>query len=203
MIQKLKGNAPVDAFLAKYQHLLPSPATSRPSSPSVTSAPTPHPPLLLRRLGSTIGFDEPPSNAENTAADEGNGIWGAAIPLQPANDSSASTPLVGSSNGPAELKIKEKKPSRFSLATLKSALDRHQDDGLHAGDLISADNLKRKSWGGDAADEGEVKPADIFDAELGVWRFGEEGVDVLEDTTFIFLDPSKPHTVAQRRKHFW
>lgn len=90
--------------------------------------------------------------------------------------------------------LKLKKPSRFSLATLKSALDRHQDGRLlSAGDLVTAAHLKRNSM---PVLENELE------RQLGPWRFNEDNVEILEDTTFIYLDPKKPHSVAERRKYF-
>ncbi|GAA5821816.1 hypothetical protein JCM11251_001039 [Rhodosporidiobolus azoricus] len=144
------------------------------------------------RSGSPVSHDD----TSPASRDQGHGMfgWGAPVPRSEDSDSSATaTPK------------KKKGGSRFSLSSLVSALEKdtkskgEHDHLLMADQLVHAENLSRTV----APATGEAyKANDNLVRELGPWRFGNEGVDAAEDSTFIFLDPDHPRTVAQRRKYF-
>ncbi|GAA5895343.1 hypothetical protein JCM5296_002381 [Sporobolomyces johnsonii] len=123
--------------------------------------------------------------------------WGAPIPNQQSQ-----------SQSPSRAPAKEKKRSRFSLATLRGALEKEEHPAQPVppkSHLMMADQLPRAvdPLGLKRQASGEkYKPKPEVESELGPWRFADETVDVAEDTTFVFLDPEHPRTVAQRRKHF-
>ncbi|GAA5921255.1 hypothetical protein JCM1841_001656 [Sporobolomyces salmonicolor] len=140
--------------------------------------------------------------------------WGAPIPnqqsqSQPAPSSATSASYApNSKEGKPSRSAKEKKRSRFSLATLRGALEKEENTAQSLSSsihLMMADQLPRAvdPLGLKRQASGEkYKPKPEVESELGPWRFADETVDVAEDTTFVFLDPDHPRTVSQRRKHF-
>lgn len=212
----LTGHAPVDSFFNSHAHLL-SPANSRSSSPALGAPSTEQnkPRLELRRLGTDSSLrDTAMAAGSSTPTDESfrplgspvtespdseavGGDWGAVISKRDTMDGPEQEAAVAAAIAKAEKdKVAKPKKSRFSLATLRSVLERTVDvEELYVGDLTTGDHVKQDERGAKAG-------SDALDAQLGPWRFGEEGVDVLEDSTFIFLDPSHARTVAARRKHF-
>ncbi|GAA5954983.1 hypothetical protein JCM21900_005957 [Sporobolomyces salmonicolor] len=140
--------------------------------------------------------------------------WGAPIPnqqsqSQPAPSSATSVSYApNSKEGKPSRTAKEKKRSRFSLATLRGALEKEENTAQSLSSsihLMKADQLPRAvdPLGLKRQASGEkYKPKPEVESELGPWRFADETVDVAEDTTFVFLDPDHPRTVSQRRKHF-
>ncbi|BGP19171.1 hypothetical protein JCM10213_005823 [Rhodosporidiobolus nylandii] len=206
----LKGDPRVDAFLSTHSHLfLPSSSTSSTASSSSSSAARPglahHPSSLALGTGAARSASPEPLSGSHgsstpskaTAQDGGQAGfgWGAPIPLDPSSPASsgAATPSQGDKDGK-----KEKKKSKFSLSSLASALEKSVGAGGGKSEehdhLLMADQLA--AAGGPKGGRGEMERL------LGPWRFADEGVDAMEDSTFIFLDPSHPRTVAQRRKHF-
>lgn len=212
----LTGHPPVDSFLKSHAHLM-SPASSRSSSPAA-GAPVGEndkPRLNLRKLGTDsslretamAGGSSTPTTenfrpfgspvSESVEGEVEGGDWGAVISKRDTTDGPEQEARVAAALEKAEKeKVAKPKKSRFSLATLRSVLERTVDvEVLHVGDLQTGNNIKQDERGAKAG-------SDALDAQLGPWRFGEEGVDVLEDSTFVFLDPTHSRTVAARRKHF-
>ncbi|GAA5995934.1 DUF1769 domain-containing protein [Rhodotorula paludigena] len=205
----LKGDPRVDDFLASHSSLvLPPPSSGASLHPAIeTSA---RPGLSQRSSSLALGTlpqssiparsDSPPPFAAESG---GVGFWGAPIPRQ--DDSGTSTPASSA----AEDTPKKKKGSRFSLASLRHALDTSSSsstDGAH-DHITTADQLLAPGASAGMRDRAQsvgsaYKPnADVL-KQLGPWRFADESVDAAEDTNFVFLDPDHPRSVAQRRKHF-
>lgn len=99
-----------------------------------------------------------------------------------------------------------KKKSKFSLSGLMNALPGGSSGSrpastaeaeLHAGDLTTADKIA-----GVGSASSQHANGSSVEQQLGPWRFADPHTDAVEDSTFIFLDPSHTRTVAQRRKHF-
>ncbi|GAA5938156.1 hypothetical protein JCM3775_005360 [Rhodotorula graminis] len=214
----LKGDPRVDAFLKEHSELLPPSGSSTPTAPptSTTSssslAPPARPGMGQRPSSLILGTsfassrprvadalparsDSPPFSADASAG--GAGLWGAAIPK---SDDVESTPHSGSSTPK-----KKSKWGKFSLSSLVGALETSstKDDAL--GHVVSADELlgaQRAGLQRAQSDVGAYRASEEVAKELGPWRFADESVDAAEDTNFVFLDPSHPRTVAQRRKYF-
>ncbi|KAI5475989.1 DUF1769 family protein [Pseudohyphozyma bogoriensis] len=188
----LKGDPRVDAFVASHAHLLsaaPPPTTGRPRSNTLgTTAKSPSLPLPNATSSNTgTGINTPTGEHVDPTMANSARFWGG-IPSdgKGGNGSGINTP------------VKKASGSRFSLATLTRALG--GDSGaeeLHEGDLVTGDMLNLAS----TAAGGSGSP-DAVESELGPWRYGEDGVDALEDTAFVFLDPEHTRSVAQRRKWF-
>ncbi|KAM0750174.1 DUF1769-domain-containing protein [Meredithblackwellia eburnea MCA 4105] len=181
----LQGDPKVDQFVLSHSHLLPNPSrsTAHASSEAHSTAPHPH----AEELGtSSHTLDTEPEHEHEHETDPTNTasrLWGAI----PVSRSDSPAPAA-----PAPTKAK----SRFSLATLTgrggSSTPAHV---LGEGDLVSGESFKNSLIG-------TQMEGNSVEALLGPWRFGKDGVDAMEDTTFVFLDPEQPRTVAQRRKHF-
>ncbi|GAA5820899.1 hypothetical protein JCM3770_004858 [Rhodotorula araucariae] len=204
----LKGDPRLEAFLAEHSELvLPSSGSGTPGSSSgLTDSHKPSA-LLLGTASAARDTSDPPARSDSPAPLDmsagGAGLWGAPIPRMEDGDASgASTPAGASPVG------KKKKSSRFSLSSLVHALDTAKDDPApHGHDhVLTADQLRdTRSIGGREraqSSAGAYRPDPNVAKELGPWRFADESVDAAEDTNFVFLDPSRPRTVAQRRKHF-
>ncbi|BGP42582.1 hypothetical protein JCM10450v2_006688 [Rhodotorula kratochvilovae] len=205
----LKGDPRVDAFLVEHAELVLPPSGSSTPSSSVRPESVPRPTSL--QLGTSPALRDssaaparPSSPAPPSSSAGGVGLWGAPIPRMDDSDASgASTPAGAAAFG------KKKKSSRFSLSSLVHALDttKAADEVQHAHDhVLMADQLRSAgSVGGREraqSNTGAYRPDSAVARELGPWRFADESVDAAEDTTFVFLDPLHPRTVAQRRKHF-
>ncbi|GAA6023628.1 hypothetical protein JCM10207_005091 [Rhodosporidiobolus poonsookiae] len=226
----LKGDPQVDAFLSTHSNLLP-PATSASSSSSTLERPSfAHQPSSLAlgtipahlspSTGAGTSTSQTPARSESPAPLDGaheheheheRGFsFGAPIPrhLDGAADGAGSTAASSGVSTPA--KPKKKGGSRFSLSSLVSALDSATGHGASRTEqahdhLLMADQLRRAEEApvAEAVTEGGAyKPSEAVAKALGPWRFGDESVDAMEDSTFIFLDPDHPRSVAQRRKHF-
>ncbi|KAK4699146.1 hypothetical protein P7C70_g7119, partial [Phenoliferia sp. Uapishka_3] len=204
----LRGDPRIESFLTTHAHLLSSP-------PHLTSSPTPlsplspdaHPLPHVHHIGTKVkshppptpdSFSEPPSDEDpsDTGAKVGR-MWGAMPSITPSaseQNSRPGTPTRGNSILTTTGEKKKEKKSRFSLASLRTALEGvEKEPTLGAGDLVSGKEFE---------DSVKVEGAAEVDRLLGPWRFGKEGVDAMEDSTFVFLDPEHAHSVPQRRKHF-
>lgn len=189
----LRGHPKVDDFFKTHEHLLAAP--SRSNSPaagrkSKSSTEEKRPPLLLRKLGTDSNLRATAMEDSGAAtptresfgplgspilnhSDEESVPWGAVISKRDTIDGEVEEAAIAVAR--KEEKKVAKKPGRFSLATLRNALDMRSvvPDEIHAGDLITGDQVKLDI----KTEGGESSP---LDEELGPWRFGEEGVDVLE-----------------------
>lgn len=183
----LKGDPRVDDFLASHSNLvLPPPASGASLHPANETSTRPG--LSQRSSSLALGTlpqssiparsDSPPPFAAESG---GVGFWGAPIPRQ--DDSGTSTPASSA----AEDTPKKKKGSRFSLASLRHALDTSSSsstDGAH-DHITTADQLLApgaSSGGRDRAQSvgSAYKPnADVL-KQLGPWRFADESVDAAE-----------------------
>lgn len=211
---QLRGAPAVDSFLESHKHLLQAPeqepaqtataATSNGGSnvarPGMRPRASTHLDLGTSTKRSNSLESESSTNSTSKKdfgqydeASALSAVLGAPIHSEPASTSSGtSTP-------------KGKKKSKFSLSGLMGALpgssgshdSRAVDEQLHAGDLTTADRI----IGGTLSSSNKADTSPV-ETQLGPWRFADPHVDAVEDSTFIFLDPSHTRTVAQRRKHF-
>ncbi|GAA6038289.1 hypothetical protein JCM8097_003924 [Rhodosporidiobolus ruineniae] len=222
----LKGDPRVDAFLSTHSNLfLPSSSSGTATPASSTSSTSSRPNLahhpsslalgtLPKHLASTNGAgtagEQTPVRSESPApletgsdshAGSGSFSWGAPVPRHNSGDNTSSTATPASSSSTP------KKKSRFSLAGLASALESATSSSSkhaeHAHDhLMMADQLVQAGGVGTKKGDAAYQPKESLVKELGPWRYGDEATDAAEDSTFVFLDPDHPRTVAQRRKHF-
>ncbi|GAA5892356.1 hypothetical protein JCM6882_003649 [Rhodosporidiobolus microsporus] len=226
----LKGDPRTDSFLSTHSNLF-LPASSSASgnaTPASTASSSSRPGLahqpsslalgtlpahLTSSASASTGAQTPVRSASPAAhasgdesappsRDHGHGMFGWGAPIPRAEDSESSSAVATPSK-------KKKSSSRFSLSSLVSALDREtkpagggHDHLLMADQLVKAEEAPVKASGEGEKAQGGYKARESLARELGPWRFGDEGVDAAEDSTFIFLDPDHPRTVAQRRKHF-
>lgn len=191
----LKGQPAVDAFLAAHADLLPPPSNTS-LIPSTTrnarSGSVSH--IQTLNLGSLPATKPSPTDSSPTRSDSPASFMGWGAPVH-VSDSSENTSRPATPTSPTAPTHK-KKASRFSLATLLGALEKEAEVHLHKGDLITADQLST------VAQSSEIGGDEAVLKELGPWRFGEDAVDAIEDSNFVFLDPGHTRSVAQRRKHF-
>ncbi|GAA5853755.1 hypothetical protein JCM8547_007435 [Rhodosporidiobolus lusitaniae] len=211
----LKGDPRVDTFLAAHSELMLPPSSTSSSSSSRPGLSTRPSSLILGTAPSApassttsavptpvrSGSPAPPSDAGASTGKHGLFGWGAPIPRHSAEEGSTSSTSTGS-NTPSS-SAGGKKKSRFSLASLAHALEGKTSAGGERDHVLMADQLVHAGEGVIGEKRGgpyEVKEG--VEKALGPWRFGDETVDAMEDSTFIFLDPDHPRSVAQRRKHF-
>ncbi|KWU45053.1 DUF1769-domain-containing protein [Rhodotorula sp. JG-1b] len=222
----LRGDPKIDAFLASHSHLLPPVAATTTNTTSLAPPPETRPGLRNRQsslvLGTadrtTIKRSESPDDETLTPADSAAGFWGAPVyrsgpdsKSAPASKhaSGASTP-VPSSTGTSETPKKKKSGSKFSLSSLVHALDssltsESSSSAASKDHLLTPDQLAtaiEPGRGRAQSVSARYQPNPVVQKELGPWRFADEEVDATEDTNFIFLEPDRPRTVPQRRKHF-
>ncbi|KAK4701432.1 hypothetical protein P7C70_g4800, partial [Phenoliferia sp. Uapishka_3] len=169
----LKGDPKVDQFVSTNPHLIATPTISSPTFAPNTSA-------------SQHSIDTPPQTSRTQLESP---------PTSPKSNSPTSSSGSTHSNTP----VKEKHASKFSLAGLKAALDSNDgpDTTLQPGDLVSGSEFLLKDDGLEGGNDG-----DEVERLLGPWKFGASGVNAMEDSTFVFLDPEHPRSVSQRRKYF-
>ncbi|KAK4055050.1 hypothetical protein OIO90_003391 [Microbotryomycetes sp. JL221] len=212
----LKGQPHVDEFIETHKHLMTgedtvhlNEATTSTNRPGLTSRTTLELGTRPKKANSihASGHATPVNHADmhQEGLDPSIAFFGAPIRKSSGDDyntvSRPGTPSKGQSTG-AGSTPKKKASGRFSLASLKGALPGvtgagSNENAMHEGDLTTADQLQ-PVMAGTCAQRGNPALLKL----LGPWRFADPAVDVIEDSTFIFLDPTHEHSVAQRRKHF-
>ncbi|KAM0791741.1 hypothetical protein ACM66B_004009 [Microbotryomycetes sp. NB124-2] len=205
----LKGQPHVDAFVESHKHLLTgadsahlseSTATSRPNLNKRTTMELGTRPKALTQDFDRVndsGYSTPVNHEgmHQDGLDPTIAFFGAPVRKDEQETSSSLSATAGQPP-------KKKTSGRFSLASLRHALpgggaSEPAEDDLQQGDMTTADNVASAA-DGSCREEGNPEVM----KQLGPWRFADPAVDVIEDSTFVFLDPSHEHTVTQRRKHF-
>ncbi|KAK4050645.1 hypothetical protein OIV83_003371 [Microbotryomycetes sp. JL201] len=203
----LKGQPHVDQFVESHKHLLTAEDSvhlkevSSPTRPTLDARRTTLElgtrPKTMMREGERVddsGYATPVNHEQmhEEGLDPAFAFFGAPIRKEDHPSQSAA----------AGATPKKKSSGRFSLASLRNALpgggsDKSGEDGLQPGDMTTADHVAPVAQGS-CGQKGDAEVLKL----LGPWRFADPAVDVIEDSTFVFLDPAHEHTVAQRRKHF-